>query len=295
MNILADQLACFATPVVLQSPPTRPFQSIELSDFDFVSAHTPRPFVVSPSYGSYNDLCLAHPDCYFRRVDRSPFCDGHNIMAEEVLRQSHPTPAMQQHLTSLLQQHQTVSVRCKVDARHLGTLALSSVDDLNSVFTEKSKKLRKTLQSATPEYIRNIFTDGRILRVLDTEFATIAYAQSTAFSMSIRDIAGNFVLSTSVDYNGTTVLQLEKELTKFNQRNRELAYSYIRRHYPPSTNSPTTSSMSLSAVGRKLRELGLPHTTHRIINWISPVDRMIVFRALLGHDQIVDKTPPEVI
>jgi hypothetical protein len=53
--------------------------------------------------------------------------------------------------------------------------------------------------------------------------------------------------------------------------------------------------MSLSAVGRKPLELRLSPATHRIISWISPLDQAILFRALLGHGQIVDKTPHDVL
>jgi hypothetical protein len=87
-------------------------------------------------------------------------------------------------------------------------LALSTPEDLYGACTERSKELRMTFNLTTPEHLRNISTDGRIPWILDTEFLVIPDAQPVVFAISIRDIAGNIVLSTSIDYKGITLQQL---------------------------------------------------------------------------------------
>jgi hypothetical protein len=134
--------------------------------------------------------------------------------------------------------------------------------------------------------------NNRILWAVDVEFGTLRGVNAVPYAILIRNVRdGALILSTSVDYDGINLDEMEHILAA-HQGDRGTSVWTRKSYFMNFYNGVTTNGMSLSAVGRFLRTAGFSIETHTLLSWYTMIDMYVVCRALLGHDQLLDSTLP---
>jgi hypothetical protein len=138
--------------------------------------------------------------------------------------------------------------------------------------------------------------DKFVMWVVDVEFATIKSANAIPFSICMRGLKTHeIVLFTNIDFD-MSLVELEEEIARHHELHSESENlspwhrsAYFARFYK----SDRTNGMSLRAVGQAMRAAGFDPRTHRILSWYSPIDGVVVRRALCGDDALISYVPSQ--
>jgi hypothetical protein len=325
MKALSAKIAQECTPVRFNTGhPTEPFQKLLLSDFDFIY-HTPGPelkFVASTYDDEDNDMGGNGDGDNEDDDDNDVEYLGERLRPDPEIDISQPRPPDNTDL-SLYKDSQRAYFR----SRHYNgyqscsahffcpfqpmpgsmmcflhhRMVADNTPDLSrpyGPYVRWISDLQETVivSHPQPDKIAQFRIMHQLYRthttwVVDTEFCNIKGFQAVAFYISVRNArTGEIVLSTPINYGGRSLDSIERELvTKSGKRTMYNAKTTFERHY----NAEHTHGMSLSAVGSAPRRVGFDPATHVLVSGWAAMDNDIIYRALLGHNALLDKTPRE--
>ena len=128
---------------------------------------------------------------------------------------------------------------------------------------------------------------------VDTEYAILKDWHSIPYAISIHNAkTDEFVQSTTADYNGISLNDLEVEMQKEYQSahkdNDDAPHWTRRRYFTRFYNAPQTNGMKLVAVGRAMRAANFSIGTHGLFSWWAMSDLITISRALYGFYALFD-------
>jgi hypothetical protein len=285
MNLLTDHILKSCRPVRFrQGTPLHPFATVSLDTFDLEpgstfleSAHPDIPmferddvsdemlFMLAMNPVDGKQSCAFHIQCTELPQSGSDFCTMHHDAIVEAL-----TTAPKGHLCTRKMAVQDSQQDSQQDTQWIQPSDISCVRVVHEV------------------------DDKFEVWCIDVEFSQVRAVSTIPYILTVRDEkTGAIVLSTTVDYDGRGLQDVEDALEQHQQSYGSTVHKGLStvRYFSKFYKSEHTHGMTLAAIGDYLRSVGFNPNTHRITSWFSGVDCVIFHRAILGHSQLLDYTP----